>query len=522
MLPGKKYGIDDVLKILRRRYWLLLVPCAVVGAGAAARAMTLPNMYAAETVIMVTPQQVPENFVQPVSTTSIQERLPTLETTILSRTRLEGIIEKFDLYPVERRQWAMQDVVGLMKRNISTEIRGNSSFRVSYVGDNPQKVKDVTDSLAALFVDLSLRDRQAQADGTTDFLDSELNEVKAKLQIQERRLSDWRVRNASELPTQLEANVSQIQTTQMALRDLRQSMNSDSALRLEYLKQIGDLENPTLVGQSLSSANPDAAQAAVASATAGTQQQLATAETALEAEAQRGRKPGHPDYDTAARRVRDLQAKLDREVRGVSVPATVSAGELARRRQVGNLKVEVARLDQALAKAAVEEGRLQAAAAEAQRRVDATPQRDTELIELTRDYDTIAGRYKGLLSNIGQSEMAANLERKQAGEQFRLMDPAQLPERPVSPNRRGNVLLGLLIGLGLGAALVVLFEYRDNTFKTDEEIAAHLDLPVLAVVPMMKSEEDLRKFAVRRTFTTAGLGSVVAACFAFAAWVAVI
>src|SRR6185503_4516949 len=111
--------------------------------------------------------------------------------------------------------------------------------------------------------------------------------------------------------------------------------------------------------------------------------------------------------------------------------------------------------------------------------------RESELTELTRDYSTLQDTYKGLLRKKEDSNLAANLERRQIGEQFKLLDPARVPEKPSSPNRPLLTLMGTVVGLVLGVLTLILVEYRDTSFATGDEVAAFLQLPVLAVVPAM-------------------------------------
>jgi polysaccharide chain length determinant protein (PEP-CTERM system associated) len=522
MLPGKRYTVDDLLHILQRRFWVIAVPFALLGAVAAAYTRSLPDEYWSETVIMVMPQQIPENYVQGTVTARIEDRLPTLETTILSRTRLERIIEQFDLYPELRRTRPMEDVVAHMRDSISVVTATGNTFRVGYAGGDPVQVMKVTEGLASLFINESLLDRQMQAEGTNRFLDSQLAEARSKLEEQERRLAAWKVTHAGELPTQYEANIQQAQNAQMALRDLRVSMNQDQTRRLELERQLGDLQNPGLMTDMTSSSATMPSDPA-AMAASGTTQQLAAAEAQVLAFEQRGLKPGHPDLDAALRRVRDLQARLRGETSSSTTPgasrSAVSATELARQRQIANLKDQISQIDKQLTKSREDERTLMTTAADAQRRADAIPTRESEYTALTRDYETLRNSYERLLSSKQQSQIAANLERRQVGEQFKLVDPAVLPVAPVSPNRPRDIVMGLVGGLLLGAALVGLLEYRDKSFKTDEDLAALLDLPVLAVVPVMKSDADVRQALWRRIFMSTALGSVVTACLAFVAYV---
>ena len=144
-----------------------------------------------------------------------------------------------------------------------------------------------------------------------------------------------------------------------------------------------------------------------------------------------------------------------------------------------------------------------------QAKVNAAPTRESELIELTRDYETIQGIYTSLLEKREASKLAANVERQQIGEQFKILDPARVPERPFSPNRLRIIAMGAALGLGLGLAVIGLLEYRDSTFKTEDDIQRVLQLPVLAMVPMMASDRELK--IQRRRRLAIVLGAVVMA-----------
>jgi hypothetical protein len=135
------------------------------------------------------------------------------------------------------------------------------------------------------------------------------------------------------------------------------------------------------------------------------------------------------------------------------------------------------------------------------------------LTELTRDYSTLQNMYSTLLAKQEEAKIAANLERRQVGEQFKLLDPARIAEQPFTPNRRQIILMGVLVGLALGVGLIALLEYRDRSFKTASEVAEQLRIPVLAVVSLMESDAERRRALRRRLAVSCGLGSVVAGGF---------
>jgi polysaccharide chain length determinant protein (PEP-CTERM system associated) len=509
MLPGNAITPEAVVSILRRHIWLLVLPLAVCAAATALYARHLPDVYAADTVILMVPQKIPENFVRPTVSDSIEDRLQTITPTILSRTRLERIITEFDLYPTERRLYPMEDVVALMKRNILFPGSKDNAFRIRYLGEDPRKVMDVANRLGSLFIDENLADRRLQAEGTDKFLESELNKAKAQLVDQEKKLEVYKRLHAGELPSQVSSNLQQAESAQRGVSDANEAINRARDRRLELEKQLGDLQNPALIEA------PSAARSSGVDPSGTTTQQLAQAEALVADLEGRGFKAGHPDLDAARRRVRDLTAQAAREASASSANAprvVVSQAELDRRRRISDLQAQIAEVDRQIARGLSDVSRLQAAAADAQRRADALPTRESELTELTRDYGTLQANYNQLLAKKQDSQIATNLEELNIGAQFKLLDPAQLPVRPQSPNRFTINLIGAAVGLGIGVLLIGFMEYRDQTFRTDDELARLTGLPVLAVIPVMKSDADVRSERLRAVLTYAVLGSVIVGC----------
>ena len=188
MIPGKKYTPEDLLDIAKRRWWLIVLPFLVVSIGTAIYARLLPNLYRSETVILVVPQQIPESYVRATFTTRIEDRLQSIQQQILSRTFLERIILDFDLYARARKTTVMENVVETMRRrDISIETVKGDAFRVAYVSGDPQIAMKVTERLAALFIEENRHDREVLANGTNQFLESQLEDARRRLAEHEKR-----------------------------------------------------------------------------------------------------------------------------------------------------------------------------------------------------------------------------------------------------------------------------------------------------------------------------------------------
>jgi polysaccharide chain length determinant protein (PEP-CTERM system associated) len=514
VLPGKKYTFDDVIEIANRRKWIVVVTFALVTLVGILGIRLMPVRYTAETVILVVPQKVPESYVRSTVTSGVDERVQLMTEQILSRNLLERIIHEFNLYPEARQTLLMEDVVARMRGDLDVVTRSQrqegASFSVKYVSEDPEVARGVAERLATLFVEENVRQRASLAEGTSAFLDSQLTEARNRLVAHEKQLEVYQRRYAGELPSQLQSNLQIIQNAQLQLQALSESMSRDRERRLLLERTVTDLRKP----ESPVVTRPPAGPTLTPSENLTTAQQLQAARSALQALELR-LKPEHPDILRQRRQVQDLESRLERERAAAILAANgetpaISPAELQRRTRLEEATLEMEQLDGELAQKQVEADRLRGVIDTYERRVEAAPARETDLVELTRDYRTLQEVYSTLLSKKEESKVAAELERRQVGEQFKVLEPARMPERPSGPGPARLGMLVALLGLGLGIAIAALVEYRDTSLRTQDDVRLCLDLPVLAVVPVLMSPEEYRR-RVLRTVLALALGA--------AAWV---
>jgi polysaccharide chain length determinant protein (PEP-CTERM system associated) len=511
VLPGQKYSAEDILRILARRAWLIVVTLVLVAAASVVVSKRLPNQYRSETLIMLVPQRISDSYVKAAVTTRIEDRLATLEDQILSRSRLERIILDLDLYREPRRTLPMEDVVQRMREDITIKIEGKESFRVSFVSNEARTAQTTTTRLASLFIEENLRDRENLAEDTNQFLDSQLEDAKRRLIEHEKKLEEYRSRYGGELPSQATANLQAIQNAQVQLQVLAESADRARERRLLLERQVIDLqaEPPQAATTPQATASPDSLPSG------STDQQLQLAQARLQVLLSHD-KPDHPDVRMMERTIRDLEGKLEAESRRLpaqpqaQAPTTERPPTPAERMQqarLRDLKLQMDDIDRQLAEKQKEDLRLRAVVSEYQAKVDAVPRRESDLVELTRDYTTLQTTYQSLLAKREDAKLASNLERRNIGEQFKILDPARIPERPFSPNRMLIDLGGAAAGLVLGALLVGFLEYRDSSFKCEEDVIRLLNVRVLALVPIMISDFDRRTSRRRTAF--AGIAAVL-------------
>ena len=531
MLPGKTYTPDDYLRMVWRRRWFIAIPVVVIASATAVVSMFLPNRYRASTSILIIPQRVPENFVQSTVTADLGERLNVISQQILSRTRLERIVQEFNLYERERRRLLMEDVIEGMRRDISINIaqarrrRADvNNFSVSFEANEARTAMRVTERLASLFVQENLEDRELLADQTDQFLKGQLEESRRRLLDQERKLQEFRTRNNGRLPDQVQSNLQLLQGAQLRLQTLTENNNRDRD-RLSVLeKMLAELPATSAASAPVQPASRRAGSDQIPTATAA--QQLDAARGELRA-LQLRLKPDHPDIGRAKRVIAELEAKAETEALqqplSAITPAPLSTSNPAAERQTqqraDQMRTEMVDIRARIDSERREAARLQESIADLTGRVQAGPALQSQVTELMRDYATLQEGYTVMLRKSEESKMAVNLERRQIGEQFKIIDGARLPEKPISPDRFRINMFGILGGLGLGLGLVAFLEYRDTSFKSDDDVMTTLALPVLAVIPLMTNAGERRQ-ARRRALLLAASASVT--CMLLAAAVMVV
>ena len=519
MIPGKTYTLDDLWEILRRRKWLIVLPALLVGGVSAAAIYRLPNLYRSETLILVVPQRVPESYVRSTVTARIEDRLQSISQQIMSRTRLEQVITDFNLYAKERADRVlMEDIIERMRtRDIGINIIRGDSFRVSYVASDPRTAMRVTERLGSLFIDESLRDREVLADGTTEFIATQLDEAQRKLVENENKVLEYQRLHDGELPSQTPANLQGLHNTEMALQSLGEALNRDRERRITLERSVADiLETP----DTKPAATGDAPRA---SALVNLESELVIQKQALLAIELKLR-PEHPDVKKQRRVVEELQKRV--EAQQLESDLTAKPGPVAsavvmdagKRKQLTDARIALDNLDRQIQGKTAEEGRLQGMMAMYQARIAAAPLREAELAALTRDYETFQESYRSLLQKRTESQMSANLEKRQIGEQFKILDPARMPERPASPDRPRLYLISMIAAIAVGFGAAALMEFFDRSLRSEADVRAALNLMVLATIPYMRESAAAARRRLRRNVAIAVVATMVLAVCATVAW----
>jgi uncharacterized protein involved in exopolysaccharide biosynthesis len=227
--------------------------------------------------------------------------------------------------------------------------------------------------------------------------------------------------------------------------------------------------------------------------------------------------PDHPEVVSLERTIDEIVVRLEGETPVGTTTQTVAeppmtVAEAAQQKRTRDLQAELEGIDRQLTSNRAEEARLNQTIDQYQAKVDIVPTRESELVELTRDYSTLQAAYVNLLTKREDSVIAGNLERRQIGEQFRLLDVASLPQKPYNQSRRLAVMAsGAVAGLVLGLLVITLLEYRDSSFRGEEEVMKTLSVPVLALIPVMMADRERQAAKWRRVATDVGGTAVLMA-----------
>ena len=483
------------------RYRILLALSVFVGwALMTGFAWFVPAKYRSETLILVEQQRVPEHYVEPNVALDLQQRLQSMSEQILSRTRLLSIIEKFHLYDIDRHAADTDSLIETMRKDINLDLvradttRPNqiAAFKISYSARTPVLAQQVTSELTSLFIEENLRNRQQLSEDTTTFLETQLDEARRNLERQEDRLREFKSRYLGQLPEQTATNMQILGGLQTRLESATQALHAAQQQRL-YLESL--LNNYRML----------AAQSAEGDKTGGLpptyeldaklkqlRAQLADLNTKYTS--------AHPDVirlkqEVATTEKIRAQAEEQAESAKLTNSKDTSPNASAPRMMSPTMQVEsqLKANEFEIANRQAEIKSLEKQIEGYQEKLNLAPAREQELAAITRDHEQSRVNYDSLLAKKNQSEMATNLEKRQQGEQFRMIDPPSLPQRPYFPNRLAFSLGGLAVGLLVGLAFVVVMELRAPIMYGEQELRAVVDASVFVTIPVLPIATEERR-----------------------------
>jgi len=473
------------LDVIRRRHIYFLIPLFFGWVIVWGISWVLPAQYKSSTLILVEEPTMPEKYVAPNVNENLQDRLQSITQQILSRTRLLTIIDRLQLYNGRGMPASPDDKVDRMRKDISVDLvrdsRNNeiTAFKINYSARNPRVAQEVTNELSRLFINENLKVRQAQSEGTTHFIEKQLEDAHQALSLQEAKVRAFQTAHDSTLPSQQASNLQILSGLQGQLQNEQDALNSAKQQKIYFQSLIeqyqslhetthtpdGAPSSLTLIDLELSKLRAQLADLSSKYTDSYPDVQKLKAQIA---------KTEKERADLAA-----SQASGGATGQSIGSDSTMRPALLQLQSQLRANEVEIANREKAVAA-------LEARINDYQARLNEAPTTEQLLAELTRGYEQSKANYDDLLKKKNESVMATSMEQMQQGERFTILDPASLPTKPDFPNRLKFCGMGLAVGIAFGLIVVALFEIIDDRMHSEKEIKTLLPIAVLSEIPQIR------------------------------------
>lgn len=476
---GPAFGPEDVLEIVeRRKWWLVLGALGGLALGVAAW-LVIPPSYTASTSVLVEPQRVPEDYIRPTVTLEVERRLDTLKERVTSYAQLNELIDAIGPERLDPEGGlGREELMAQIRQNLEVKLGSGrraadkaTVFEIAFTARDPQVAADVVRMVADLFITENIKDRAQQAQATEEFLDRELARVRAEVATKEEELRKFKEERMGALPSQLDAN---LRTLDRLNDQLSTNLEAQAAIAQRITLLRTQLEGIGSPGAPVPT--PSVVQDPLVEALYQARQALIEAERIYTEE--------HPNVQS----LREEVARLEEQLRNRPREAEDGATGTVVNPVAANLRAQIAAAEAELQTRRLQEGRLRSQLAELEERVEEAPRLEQQELALTRDYDNLVATYQDLLSKKTQAALARNLEQSQKGERFKVLRPARVPESPTFPVLHLLAPAGVALGLALGAALILLQEIRHPAFRSVSRLSRQLGLPVVASVPRIDND----------------------------------
>jgi len=477
MIRNGEFTLTEISRIFRRYWWIPVLTTIVLGLTGYAATVVLPKKYTSSTLVLVEQPTVPTEFVKPVVTDDLNHRLASMKEQILSRSRLQPIVEQYNLYPNLRATTHMEDLVEKLRKAVDVELiqpmpgsdnKQPPGFQVSVTFGKPALAQEICTQITSMFMEQNVKRREQQAADTTEFLSQQLADAKAKLDEQDKKLADFKSRNLGVLPEQEQTNLSLLSGMNTQLESANQALSlahQERAFNQTMLSQ----QEATWKAQKAGLENPDSLD-----------QQLAVLQDQLAASLSKYT-PEHPDVIKLKSQIEELKKRIAADAtKDVNGPPPSPFREPA---SIQQLRAKLKQDDLNIAELTKRQSQIQTDIRTLQGRIQASPVVEQQFKELTRNYQTASELYNELLKKRENSAMATTLEHQQESETFKVLDPPSLPDNPSFPKK--TVFIGGGLGAGLVVALAILYllALNDKAMYSQRDIELCLKLPVLVMVP---------------------------------------
>ena len=488
----------EYLKILRRRKWLIILPLIAITTAVAYVVYRLPDVYESVTLIVVKPSTLPNSVVPSMTEDSLTRQLAGISQVVTSRSSLEPLVTKYDLYASERsRGEPMESVIDTMRRDIKVAVNTSrnditNAFNISFRGRNPKTTQAVTAELASRYIDEQTKNTVTSTASARQFIDQQVLQTKQELDAVDKQRLDFMTANAQNLPSGGAALVSQL----TGLREQQKALMSETGRLQDRRSALAS--QLTLLKKQSEQTRDDLAENMTDPKTTLAWAELTKRKADLQAELQlllTNYKPKHPDVIAKEAQIEGITTEMDRMIAEWKEKIKVKQEKLANRPDlsVAGLAEEVKMVEGEIKRQQKMLADNEKAIADIITRINNVPGAEVALGAIEREYQTKKTAYDQLLSQQQKIALGNEAATQQQGEGIEVIDPANLPSKPVAPKRFMLAGIGLAVGLGVGLFMAGVFEVpRLLTIQNSEDARHYTGLPVLVAVPELLTPQEAR------------------------------
>jgi polysaccharide chain length determinant protein (PEP-CTERM system associated) len=497
------FQLSDIQGIVKRRAGVAGLTALAVALAGYWIAMALPNVYRSFATVLVEPQAVAEVLVRAgVAESDLNERLHLMTAEILSRPRLSRIIDELELYTDESEYMLREEVIDRMKERIQVDpvvsdlerrqgrrmvaATDINEFRISFEDYEPAIARDVAQRLANDFIETHIENRVQLTRKSLEFIDAELERLAERIRSVEGEIAAVKNENPGKLPEDMSANQRRLERALSDLAVAQRTLATAASDEAFYRSQLA-------AAAAYSAPNDDASPV----------RRLELLKLQLAQYRSLGYTEKHPDIEATKAEIEEVEASI---AAALEDDESSTAGATSIVEQQAEAEMRRAALRRA---ATVEEiERLRELAAQIQTLITLTPAVAEQLDALNREYEHLFSSFQDFSNRQLEASVQAQLERRQLGEQFRVLEAAFIATGPSAPNRPLIMLLGIFLGVAAGGGIALLLEVMDTSIHDARQLQSQLQVPVLAAIPRIWLESDrvaLRRKRIRSAFATVAL-----------------
>jgi polysaccharide chain length determinant protein (PEP-CTERM system associated) len=495
MLGHRKLEVPEYLSIIKRHWLILVLPTAILTAVGYGITYVIPPEFLSKTLVIIETQKVADDLVKPVVDSNLDQQLASMTEQILSRSRLQPIIERYNLYasqhltPDEKIELARKKIEVKPIHSEISRAGGLPGFNIIFKNSDAHTAQLVCGEITSLFINEDIKSHEESAEGTTDFLKGQLEDAKKSLDEQDEKLAEFQRQYVGKLPGEETSNVTMLTSMNTQLEAITEALT-----RMEQDKSYAEANLAQQTANAAAGASvgsPAGLPPSVSPNGPSTQQVELQALERQEADLTAHYTDDYPDVVQIRRKIADLRQEIAKN----PVPVTSGGSQAAAQSRtpesqgMQQMQAQIHALDIGIDQKKRQQAELQTSIRTYQDRIASSPLVQEQYKELTRDYQTAQTFYNTLLAQMNRAKMATDLERRQEGEQFVILDQPNLPDSPNFPKPILFTVAGLGAGLVLGLVIVAILEYKDTALATERDIWEFTKLPTLAVIGYISKDE---------------------------------